>query len=620
MSPVTENQRKLLGAVLTALAIVPYLQTLGHDFVNYDDNLYVTENPHVLHGLTWHGLAWAFTTFKSGNWHPLTWISHMLDVAVWDGWAGGHHLTNVVLHAANTFLLFQVLLKMTGPGLPESEFVWPRQRERSGTIWRSALVAALFALHPLHAESVAWIAERKDVLSTFFGLLALGAYLTYTHQPSNKRYAIVCGWFVLSLMTKAMWVTLPFLLLLLDVWPLGRLRDRRPEVSGRNSGAHACVLEKIPLFVIATIFSAIAIISQRGAGNVAGLVTFPLSTRIATALVGYRVYIEKLVVPVNLAVFYPHPWHWPMFAVAISILVLSMISLVAIIQRNRYPWILVGWFWFLGTLVPVIGLVQIGLQSSADRYTYIPAIGIFIMIAWSIPSEDSPVARCLTATGLGGWLALLGTLTWIQVSYWQNSRTLFIHAQAVTRGNFIAHQNLGNVLEVEKHLDGALEQYERAAGEFPTYERIHENIANVFFQQGRYSEALAELKKAINLNPYSSTAFNSMGSIALMTNQYEDAAAELKRAVQLDPDNTAAHLNYGSVLVKLGRYDEAVRQLLPITRAEPKRVVARTNLARALLGRGDIEQAVSELRGILQIAPDYAPAREFLRQIENNPR
>ena len=603
---------RLLAIGVIALAVLPYLQTLHHDFINYDDNLYVTENPHVLSGLTWHGIVWAFTTLRSGNWHPLTWLSHMLDVTIWDGWAGGHHLTNVVLHAANARLLFLIMLGMTG------------------ALWRSVLVAALFAIHPLHVESVAWVAERKDVLSTFFGLLALGIYLSYTRQPSARRYVAVTCLFVCSLMAKQMWVTFPFLLLLIDIWPLGRWNPfafgpPKDGFAAANSGAPGTVIEadvpqalpqprviveKIPLVIIAAIFSAIAIVSQRGAGSVVGLTALPVWTRVATAFVGYRSYLDKLVAPLNLAAFYPHPGRWLFTEIIVSVTILSIITIVAVVNRHRRPWLLIGWLWFVGTLVPVIGIVQIGMHSIADRYTYVPAIGISVMVAWSIPVAVSELGKRAVVAAVCAWLAGLTTLTWVQVSDWQDSRTLFTHALKVTRDNFIAHQNLGNVLESEGNLDVALEQYQEAVGDSPKYGRIYENVATIFLKQGRNTEALTELKKAIYLNPNSSTAFNSIGSIALMGNRYGDAAIQLKRAVELDPDNTAAHINYGFALVALGRWDEAIAQLAPITRAEPKRVLARTNLARALAGRGDVNQAIGELKQILQIAPNYAPAED----------
>ena len=602
--PSLLRHRALTVAALIGLAALPYLQTLSHDFVNYDDNFYVTENPHVQPGLKWHGVTWAFTTFKGGNWHPLTWLSHMLDETIWGNHAGGHHFTSVVLHAANTLLVFAIFIRMTGDR------------------WRSLLVAALFAVHPLHVESVAWIAERKDVLSALFGLVALLSYLGYVRRPSPRRYLLMVCFFVLSLMAKPMLVTLPFVLLLLDIWPLRRWRpwtiesDEFVAPAFDSEPARRILLEKIPLLFVAAIFSVIAIVSQHAAGTVASLQIYSLSTRAINAVVGYRLYIDKLITPIKLAVFYPHPDHWRLIDVISSAVVLIVISWVAIVTRRRYPWLIIGWLWFVGTLIPVIGLVQIGMQSIADRYSYIPAVGIFMMAAWSIPHVCLRLAQRAWVVAACSVIIVLTMITWLQVSYWQNSRTLFTHALDVTQGNFIAHQNLGSVLELEGNLNGALEHYEQAARDYPRYGRIYENIGNIFVKQGRYSEALTTLNKAIELDPDSSAAFNSIGSVALINNRYDDAAKNLKRAVQLDPDNVPAHINYGSALVKLERYDEAIAQLAPVTRAEPRRIVARTNLAYAFAGRGNVDQAIAELRQILQIAPDYEPAQDALRKFE----
>ena len=593
-----------VAVLLVALAILPYLQTLGHDFLNYDDNLYVSENPHVQQGLTWQGLVWAFTTCKSGNWLPVTWLSHMLDVSLWGNKPGGHHFTNVLLHAANTLLLFLILSRMTGG------------------LWRSALVAALFAVHPLHVEAVAWVAERKEVLSAFFGLLAFWAYFKYARDSSISRYFLVACLFVLGLMAKPMLVSLPFLLLLLDIWPLRRWRLWPMECEGATGlepkPASRILLEKLPLFLIATIFCIIALVSQRVEHNISDVVALPLSSRVANAIVGYDSYFEKLIAPINLAVFYPHPGHWRLVVVAMSAVLLLIITAVTMLYRRQRPWLLIGWLWFIVTLIPVIGLVQVGWQSIADRYSYIPSIGIFIMAAWSIPlTEKSPALRVSIATACAVVVVFV-VMTWRQISYWQNSRTLFEHAAQVTQGNFVAHQNLGNALEAEKDIDAALELYRLSAAERPKYAKtsIHENIANVLIQQQRYQDALAELRQAIEINPFSSAAFNSMGSIMLIMGQNEDAAKDFQSAAKFDADNIPARINYGTVLVRLGRWDEAIAELAPIVRAEPKRLVARTYFARALAGRGDFDQAIHELQGVLQVAPDYAPARKALSEIE----
>jgi tetratricopeptide (TPR) repeat protein len=418
-----------------------------------------------------------------------------------------------------------------------------------------------------------------------FGLLAIWAYVAYVRQPSAKKYFAVSGLFIFSLAAKPMLVTLPFLLLLLDVWPLGRFKVQRSQVRRQ------IFAEKIPLLAIAGVSSAITIVAQRGAGTISSLSAVSLFARISNAIVGYRMYIDKLIVPIKLAVFYPNPRHWQAIDLAASSLILLIITAVVIAQRHQCPWLLIGWLWFLGTLVPDIGLVQGGMQSIANRYTYIPAVGIFIMIAWSLPTKLSPALGC-------------------------GSRTLFTHATQVTQGNYIAYQNLGNVLQDEGELDAALEQYQKAANEYPEYATIHENIGNVLLLKGRFDEALLELKYAVNLNPNSSTAFNSMGWIYLMTRQYEHAATLFRHAIDLNPENEFAQINYGTPLVSLGRYDEAIAQLARVAQAGPDQIDARTNLALALAGRGDVDQAVAELQQVLQVAPDCRPAREALQEIE----
>ena len=529
----TDRAAILVAIFLVVLAVLPYLQTLRYDFVDFDDHLYVTENPQVQQGLNLGTVGWAFTTFTSGNWHPLTWMSHMLDVDLWGMNAGGHHLTSVLLHAGNTLLLFFVLVQMTG------------------SLWRSAFVSVLFAVHPLHVESVAWIAERKDVLSTFFGLLALWAYVGCTRYGTMPKYLLMIGFFVLSLMAKPMLVTFPFLLLLLDLWPLQRWKLWTIEsqmVSPLEPRAfRRILLEKVPLFVIAIVFGGVAIVSQRAGQAMISLDASPLGSRLGNAIVAYTFYLEKLAAPFKLAFFYPHPGHWPLSVVALSAVLPVVVTVVAIVYRRHYPWLLVGWLWFVGMLVPVIGVVQVGWQAVADRYTYLPSVGIFIMIVWSIPAAlPSRFPRASIAAALG-IIAILTAKTWRQVSYWKDSRTLFTHAAQVTRGNFLAHQNLGNMLETENDLMGALKLYRVAAAERPAYAKIgiNENIANVLIRQSRYTEAMSELKTAIEINPKSSIAYNSMGSLMMLLNDNEKAATYLQRAVELEPKNIGAHINYG---------------------------------------------------------------------------
>jgi tetratricopeptide (TPR) repeat protein len=595
----------IVAIFIAVLAIAPYLQTLRYGFVEYDDPLYVIHNPHVEHGLNRTSIEWAFTTFRTGNWHPVTWLSHLLDADLWGANAGGHHLTNALLHGGNAVLLFFVLMQMTR------------------SLWRCALVSVLFAVHPLHVESVAWISERKDVLSTFFGLLALWAYVGYARSSSIRRYLLVVVLFILSLMAKTMWVTFPFLLLLLDIWPLQRWKLWPIDSSTSQSLQLKAVvrrrvfLEKVPLLVIAAAFCVVAMLSQREGRAVINLADFPIGARIGNVIVGYTLYLAKLIFPIKLSFLYPLRIH-SISSVACSALVLLVVTITTVRYRHRDPALLIGWLWFLGTLIPVIGFVQIGWQTIADRYSYLPSIGIFIMGAWSIPAQLPSLWRRSSITLGSVFLALLIAKTWRQVSYWQDTSTLYLHAVQVTRHNFIVHQLIGHRLERENKFTEALEIYRLAAAETPPYARttIHENIAGILIREQRNEEALDELNTAIRINPASSPAYNSMGLLMLTAGKDDKAVKYLQRAVELEPINIPARINYGIVLTNLRRWDEAIEQLSPVVRAEPNRFVARTNLAIAFAGRGEFDRALTELREVLRTNPDHTPAIQALHQIE----
>jgi tetratricopeptide (TPR) repeat protein len=578
------------AAILVTLAILPYFRTLGHDFVCYDDLFYVVENPHVRPGITIPGIAWAFTTFSGGNWHPVTWLSHMLDASTWGLKPAGHHFTNLILHAANTFLLFLVFTRMTG------------------ALWRSALVAALFAVHPLHVESVAWVSERKDVLSTFFGLLAIWAYLKYARDTSVKYYLLMLCLFGLGLMAKPMLVSLPCLLLLLDIWPLRRWKlwriDDQATVTFEPKATTRLLLEKLPVIALSAIFSIIAFASQNYARAITAGGLLPLSNRLGNAIVGYHLYLDKLFLPIKLAVFYPFPGYWRFTVVAVSAFLLLVITFVAIVYRRHYPWLLVGWLWFIITLLPVIGLIQVGWQSIADRYTYIPSIGIFVMAVWSIPTSHRSFAQWGWSVAACGVIAAFTIKMWIQASYWRDSRTLFTHAAQVTQGNYVAHQNLAFLMETEENdLDGALRLYREAERETPNFARttVHEVISNVLLRQGRIEEALAEARRAMELNPFSTIAANNIGLIMRAKHEDVEAAKYFQLAVKLDPEYFEAQINYGMTLVDLGRWDEAITHLAPVARLFPQRYLARTYFARALAARGDFEQAIAQLKQVLEL-------------------
>lgn len=462
-----------LALVLATLAV--YFQAVGHPFITLDDEQYILDNPAVTGGLSGKGIAWAFTSTYAFNWHPVTWISHMLDVELFGLDAGMHHLVNVLLHAANAALLFAVLLGMTGAP------------------WRSGFAAALFALHPLHVESVAWVAERKDVLSTLFLFLTLLAWLRYTQRRKAGWFLGALALFALGLLSKPMLVTLPFLLLLLDAWPLGRL------AGAQAIGLRRALLEKVPFAVLAGASGVLTYLVQQKGGAIGPSEIFPLGVRIANSVVSYADYLIKTFWPSPLAVFYPHPGaSLPAWKIAGAGLLLAAVSVPAILSWRRRPYLTVGWLWYLGTLVPVIGLVQIGRQGSADRYTYIPLIGLFLMAAWGIPElferwRLKPRALAAAAVAV---LVACGALSFRQLGFWRSSERLFTHAIAVTRDNWMAHHSLGAVLIREGKAEEAVNHYYEALRIMPEDPRLHANLSVALLALGRPAEGYSHYLEA----------------------------------------------------------------------------------------------------------------------------
>ncbi len=469
------------------MVAIAFARTVQCDFVNFDDDAYVYNNPQVTHGLTGESIAWSLRTFHSCNWHPLTWLSHALDCQLYGtqhpGW---HHLTNVVLHAAVAILLFLVLWQMTG------------------SLWPSAFVAAVFAVHPLRVESVAWVAERKDLLSGLFFMLTLAAYLRYVRRPfSWSRYLLVVAVFTLGLTAKPMLVTLPLVLLLLDYWPLGRLADK--PLAASQTTWRRLIAEKIPLLVLAGASCAVTSVAQQKALVPVDIV--PISSRIANALVSYVAYLGQFFYPMNLAVFYPHPQDGlPTWKIAVAAAVLAGISIAALLAWRRLPYLFVGWFWYVGMLVPVIGVVQVGSQAMADRYTYLPQIGLCIAITWGLVAAGQRFLSAATdaayrrwACGVASVLALIVLMacTWRQTSYWQNSETLWTRAVACTPENASLHDRLGGALAADHEFAAAIAEYRRAIEIDPESASAHNGLGKVLAEQGRDDEAAAEYRQAI---------------------------------------------------------------------------------------------------------------------------
>ncbi|MCL4501414.1 MAG: tetratricopeptide repeat protein [Deltaproteobacteria bacterium] len=483
--------RLLICLALTGTALIPYVQVKDHAFITFDDDLYVTANPVVRAGFTWPGVKWAFTAMHSSNWHPLTWLSHMLDCHLFGLRPQGNHLMNIAWHLANTILLFLF-------------WSWVTR-----ALWPSAMVAALFALHPLHVESVAWVAERKDVLSTFFWLGTMLAYAWYTFAPSWRRYLIVLLCLAAGLLAKPMLVTLPLVLLLLDYWPLGRMPigpvwAAADETQPRPAAKIFWLLvkEKLPLFALAGFSCLITMLAQRGSGAVMPLAIRPLGPRIANALVSYVDYLVKLFWPHPLIFFYPlAPVSWSLAAGAA--LVLLAVSGFVLYGARRWPYLIVGWLWYLGTLAPVIGLVQVGGQARADRYTYIPLIGLFVMIVWGVSEATAGWRHRRVFFSTGAALVLLACLwtTWVQTGFWRNSETLYNHALKVDRTNYMAYHHLGMALANEGKIDQAMSMYRITMALAPRYPSAYNNLAVIYAEQGRYDEAVAFFKAAIRLTP-----------------------------------------------------------------------------------------------------------------------
>ncbi len=660
---MTKNKQVLIVCLfLTVATLLAFWQVIHCDFTNYDDPYYVTKNKPVQNGITLEGVRWAFTTFHFANWHPLTWISHMLDVQLFGLKPWGHHLTNLLFHLANTLLLFFVLHRMTK------------------SIWRSAFVSALFALHPLHVESVVWVAERKDVLSSFFWMLTLAAYVFYVDRPGFRRYLLVVSAFVLGLMAKPMLVTLPFVLLLLDYWPLQRLQKNKPEhgiqtkvnkavASDKRKGKtikqadikeevkaepvssefkwelmRPLLWEKVPLFVLAMLSSIVTYIAQQKGGTVASIETYSLGVRIANAFVSYITYIAQMFWPNNLAVFYPHPGMRPAWQAWVSFALLAVITVVVLRAARRFQYLAVGWLWYGGTLVPVIGIVQVGLQARADRYTYIPMIGLFIMAAWGIPQllqkwryrREGLFASCVLT------LSCCSVITWTQTGYWQNSITLFDHAIKVTDRNLSAYNNRGNAyyslgnynqaiedfdnaIEVDPKFTEAyinrglaysdlgnnaraIEDYDKAVEADPRHAETYNNRGNAYYGLGDKKKAIEDYGKAIEINPEYANAYFNRGNVYYSLGNLKQAIEDYNKAIEVYPDYARAYANRGNAYADLGNNAAAIEDYSKAIEADPRIADVYYNRATAYFKLGNQRQAVPDLDKFIELNPRDASA------------
>ena len=617
-----------------------YLPVSGYSFVNFDDPDYVTENPHVHDGLSWEGVRWAFTTGHASNWHPLTWLSHMLDGQLFGAEAenaGGHHLVNVGLHACSSALLFLMLLRLTQQG------------------WPSALAAMLFAVHPLHVESVAWVSERKDVLSGVFFMLTLLTYGWYTERRTLLRYAFVLAIFSVGLLAKPMLVTVPFVLLLLDIWPLRRLSLTNRDPDTGRPGWFGLIVEKVPLFLLSASSCLVTFFVQRAGGAVHHTESISLSWRFANAAVAYVAYLFKFVWPANLTIMYPHPALDPeqafsqwLVAGAAATLGLIAVSVAAWRTIRRWPFLAVGWLWYLGMLIPVIGLVQVGLQSRADRYAYLPMIGIYILLAWglqtlihSFPKHKLAIS-CLTVCAL----VALAVTARRQLAVWKDSRMLFEHSLSVTDNNYVAHNNLGLALEDMGHPEPAIAHYQISVRLNPNYgpannnfgrhlgengqfdnaiqhfrqavrlnsndTKAHYNWAVALQQIGQPEQAVAHYEKVLRLEPNDVAVHHNLGVVLRELGRVEDSISHHRRAVQINPDFRPAHISLGLAFGEMGRYRDAAVHFQNVVRLDPADARAHYNLGVALETAGQLPKAISHYEEATRLQPDYRQARMSL--------
>ena len=594
--PAVRGHRVTIGicVLLAEIVWVVFGQTLRHEFINYDDNAYVYENPTVIKGLSLHGIAWSFTHAQVEHWIPLTTISHMLDCQVYGLKPWGHHLTNVILHGAASILLFLVLMQMTG------------------ALWRSAFVAAVFAVHPLHVESVAWVSERKDVLTGVFFMLTIAAYVHYTRKPrSLPRYLAALLLFALGLMSKDMLVTLPFVLLLLDSWPLCRLVQAvqdSPRTPDRFAPLLRLILEKAPFFALS---AAACVIQMLVIGGGVTVGNFSLYSRISNALFSYVSYMGQMVYPAGLAVSYADPGnHPPAWELPLAILLLGSISTAVFMWRRKHPFLLTGWLWYLGMLVPpVVGFARVG-HAQSDRYCYLPQIGLYVAIAWMAADfcTVKPWRRTIAGAAGPAGIVILMWCAWIQTGYWKNDQTLWNHALAVTKGNIIAYNNLGYVLQQNGQVDQAIALFQKALEINPGSAETHTNLGFARLQTGNVNEALTHFREALEIDPTYAKAHNNLGNALLQIGQPDEAVAHYRKALEADPQFAEAHNDLGTVLQQKGELDEAIVHFQKALDINPKFAEARYNLGYAFQVKGRPEEAVAQYEKALEIKPGLAEA------------
>ena len=553
---------------LVAITFAVFGQTLGHDFVNYDDPVYVSENPQIQSGLNWQSMIWAFTHVHSHNWHPFTTMSHMLDWQLFGPKPGAHHLMNVLLHCANAVLLFLLLQRI------------------AHSVWGSAFVAALFAIHPLHVESVAWISERKDVLSGLFFFLTLFAYIHYTRRPSVARYATMSILFGFGLLSKPMLVTLPVILLLLDYWPLKRFEGAR---------ASKLLIEKIPLFVLSVASAIATLIAQRG--GIVQIAHLPLGWRAGNTLSVYLVYIWQMIWPANLATIYPHPGQLPIWETVSAGAALVLITFAVFFLRKRRAYLVTGWLWYLIMLLPVIGLIQVGSQAHADRYTYLPQIGLYLAITWTTIdlSKSFRYRREVLAAVAPIIVVAFAWRAWIQTSYWHDTEQLWNRTFAVTKQNDIAHFEFGEFLLKSHRLDEAIAQFETVLVNHPSDPDTNFEIGSAYMEKGDLDLAARHFEQTLKVEPKNPQVETNLGNVLLKSGRIDDAVNHYRNVVEREPSSALAHYNLAVGLHRLGQLPEAIAHYKAALTIDPKYPDAEYFLGQALLENGQPDEAKNHL-------------------------
>jgi tetratricopeptide (TPR) repeat protein len=604
MVPQRRNAVPLIGLLIFLGTLALYIPVTRNGFTNFDDDTYIVGNTHVLDGLTWDTVKWSFTTFDEGNWGPLAWLSHALDCQLFGLHAAGHHFVSALLHAMNAAILFWLLSSTTG------------------SIRRSLMVAALFGVHPVNVESVAWAAERKNVLSMFFFLLALLAYGWYARQPKPRRYGVVFLLYLLALMSKPQVITFPFLLLLWDYWPLRRCAAPEPEREGTpRFSTRWLLLEQVPLFLLSVASAVVTLFAQRSAHALRTAADFSLANRIETALTSYVRYVGMAVWPSKLAVLYPHPTVlFPAWQVVATVLVLLFATAIAVWQRRERPWLVVGWLWFLGSMLPMIGLVQVGAHALADRFAYIPFIGLFIAGVW-LGAEAAPrISLSRTAQVAIGSAVLLGysAMTYSQVEYWRDSYSLFAHAIQVTDANPIAEGNLGSALMELQRPDLAVSHLERAVRLMPTLSTAHYNLGTLLQRQNELDRAQQEYQLALKYGSDEREAaqtHNNLGVLFKQLGHRDEALAEFTEAIALNPNEQNSLVGRGLIEHEEGKLDAALQDFVRVTQTAPSPLAFYWQ-GRVLEEKGQLSTAAEAYRNTLRLAPNFGDTQARLGNVE----